>query len=795
MDRRQFLRVAATTAISNQAYAWASIGKPVRNSALESGDAKPGSILVVYNSQSSAETIAAHELQKYIGLLTGTEPGLMKDQLPENPLPNTVQFLVGRTPAMARLISSGAIADPHQKNPEAYAVRTLNGSRPTVAFLGGTDIATLYSVYDYLETYCHIGFFQDGEHVPHRDRVPIENLNLTAAPRFDERMAMNLTLYWYSVAWWELADWQKYIDWALKNRFNILSLWDTPGEDLVWRKVWKARGIEISDQSYSGPPFGIFAPTKYQVSPPQSAAWMKEQSDLNQQLIRYARARGMRTLSPAVPGIVPPEYLHIKGEANTFKLSWRAAGMPTQHYLHPSSSAYLDAGKAFLEEYNSLNGSDHLYWLENYLECVFTEPPEVVKQVCGSIARRNFQIVDQIDPQGVGFLSAWTFLINPGIWTPALIQEHLSGIPVDRVRVIDQWAEMVPVHQKTDYFYGRPWHLGVVYSFAYDTNLHGDMALIQKQFRSVCNDPRAERCVGFYPNWETIGHNYFYYEFLCRLGWNPSEVELKSFTHEYAMQRYGDAAPIMVGVLEELLASVYGSDDLMPPAYWYRLGAPPVLMDAQPYVRLNIADRSLFIPHLQRALEQALKAEGALSENSCYRRDLNDIARQYLAEQFNDHVRKLEIALGTLDADSLAREGAVLEKTMNAIEKLLGCDDYYWLTPIIQKAQRLPGAPADIDQRVRKILISFGNGVSDYAVRDYYEMVREYYRPRVRVYIQALGDRLERGQRQIFPSDELDQQYSVIENAWLKRGPQLALEPPVRSRIFDTAREVLGMSL
>ena len=794
MDRRQFLKAAATTAVSSQANAWATIGEPIGASAAMSANVQPKKMMIVYNSQSSAETIAAHELYKYIGQLTSRQPRLLKDAAPETVSPGTIEFLVGRTPAMARHISTGLIEDPRRRNLEAYAIRTLSGTRPTVAFLGGTDIATLYSVYDYLERGCKVGFFQNGDHVPHNDLLPVKNVDIVAVPHFSERMEMNLTLYWYSVAWWELEDWQRYIDWALKNRFNILSLWDTPGEDLVWRKVWKDRGVDISDQSYSGVPFGIFAPIKYQLCPPLTWGWMKEQSELNQQLIQYARARGMRTLSPAVSGIVPPEFLRAKGDANTFKLTWRGAGMPTQRYLNPTSESYREVGKAFLEEYNSVYGSDHLYWLENYLECNFDEPPEVIKEVCGSIARRNFQVVDEIDPQGIGLLSAWTFIIAPAIWTPTLIEEHLSGIPADRVRVIDQWAEMVPGHQKTEYFYGRPWHFGVVYSFAYNTHLHGDMAFIQKQFRDVAADKRAAQCVGFYPNPESIGHNYFYYEFLCQLGWNPAEIELKSFTHEYAVQRYGKALPEMEGALQELLASVYGSDDLTPPAYWYRLGAPPVLMDAEPYVTFDVADRASFIPHLRRALGLVLKAEAELRDNSCYLHDVNDVARQYLAEQFNNHVQKLEIAAAKLDPVSFEHEAAALNKALDGIEKLLSHDDYYWLTPIIQKAQRFPDAPSDVAKRAKKIMIST-SGVVDYAVRDYYEMVRDYFRPRVRVYIQALRDRLKRGQRQIFPSDELDQEYAAIQTAWLEKSLDPVEGPPDRRRVIETAKEILGLPL
>ena len=101
---------------------------------------------------------------------------------------------------------------------------------------------------------------------------------------------MNLTLYWSSAPWWEWDDWKAYADWTLKARFNILSLWDTPGEDVAWNKAWKRLGLEISDHSYSGPPYGIFAPIKYGVRPPLSSAWREAQSELNKKVIKYLRA-------------------------------------------------------------------------------------------------------------------------------------------------------------------------------------------------------------------------------------------------------------------------------------------------------------------------------------------------------------------------------------------------------------------------------------------------------------------------------------------------------------------------
>jgi alpha-N-acetylglucosaminidase len=785
VDRRTFLTTAVATALADKQSVSASTADSHKPPSLVQGDVTPEKISIVYNSRSSAETIAAQELGRFINRLTGTSPRLAKDELPEIN-DGTALFLVGRTRTMAKRIAAGIMQEPSQRHPEAYEVRFL-GDQPAseVAFLGGTGIATLYAAYHYLEKYCKVGFFQDGDHIPRLEMLPVRGVNLSATPRFSERMTMNLTLYWYSAPWWHRKDWEAYIDWTIKNRFNILSLWDTPGEDIVWNKVWRERGVNISDSSYSGPPYGIFAPIKYGVRPPLLAEWRTEQSQLTQHVIRYARARGMRTVTPAVPGIVPPEFMLAHPKSETFELSW--AGLPKQHYLYPNSRMYGEAGKAFLEEYNSLYGTDHLYWLENYLECKIYGAPETQENVCREIAKSNFRIVHEVDPEGVGFLSAWSYLFDPEIWTPDLIQEHLRGIPEDKVRVLDQWAEMVPYYKKTHYFFGRPWHFGAVYSFGGDTNLHGDMAFIQKQFREVVSDKRAVRCIGFYPNPETIHHNYFYYQFLAKLGWNPAEVDLGAFTRDYAVTRYGEeATPVMLGVLEELLASVYGSDDLTQPAYWHRLGT-------QPYFRFQVSNRSAFIPHLRRALERALQAKQTLRRDPLYLHDLNDIARQYLAELFNHHVCELNIALGALDQPTFYHEADLLEKLMDGIERLLSHDDSYWLSPLILKAESLPGATNDVGERARDILTLWAGVIRDYASRDYYELVQGYYRPRVRAYLQALGQLLDLNQRQLFRTDELDEQYARIEESWVKNGFPLLEQRPDPQRVIETAENVLTL--
>jgi hypothetical protein len=494
----------------------------------------------------------------------------------------------------------------------------------------------------------------------------------------------------------------------------------------------------------------------------------------------------MRVLGPALSGVVPPEFTRVYPEARTFQLSW--AGLPKQSYLHPADPLYHKAGRAFLEEYISLNGSDHLYWIENYLECIIEGSGELQTEVRREIAGANFRVLDEVDPQSVGYLPGWTYFIFPKNWPLPLVKEHFSRVPADRVEILDFFADAMPIHKQFDYFWGLKWHFGVIHAFAGQTYLHGNMELIARQIRGAVADPRAGRCTGFSLLNEVSHHNYFYYQFLVELGWNPAEVDLRSFTHHYAVTRYGAAAGVpMAKALEELLASVYGREVAVPPLYLHRLGDPNVF---------RAAENRDFIPHLRRALEYAVEDGAVQPHNPLYLHDLNDIARQYLAELFNAHLLSMLEAVSNLDATAFEREASLLENLLDEIAGVMSYDAYYWLSTSVRKARSQPGAPADIDVRVRDIVTLWAHGTGrpvlrDYACRDYYETVQGYYRPRVQAYIRALRQRMQLGQLSIAANADLNLQYEEIEKKWVAEGFALRSEPPRPEALIGRVKEIL----
>jgi|GEM_PF-1871255 alpha-N-acetylglucosaminidase len=787
MNRRSLLKSLAASAWVT-ARSGGAQGKHSPEAETVAREVRPEQLVIVYRSSFPAEEAAADELAHFMQRLTGALPDIVDEaKSPVHP-GGRVLFLVGRTLQTKLLLSRGVLEDPAHRDHEAYQVRSLNlGTGQALVLLGGSGIATLYAVYHYLEQFCGVGYFWDGDHVPQRATLPVSGAEVTAEPRFKERVFFNGCNWFYTVPWWDWDEWKHYLDWMVKSRLNIVGLTNySPGANAVWEEVWKKFEVPISDSEWAGVPYdlsGAYASAP-QNPPPSSETWREGRAELHARILKYARSRGMRTVVPEVAGLVPEAFPRIFPKVKTLKSSWSSSA--PLRYLDPSGETYHRVGRAFLEAYLTRFGTDHLYGLANLGELQMAESREEEQRFALGLPKANFEVIETVDPKAIGILPGWTFLGKD--WPIDLVRQCIEQLPSERVRVLDFYAEQCPLHKETNYFFGAPWQFGVLHAFGGEMHLHGNMPLLQRQLRTVAADPSAARCVGFALTNEVSGHNYFYYQFACKLGWNPREVELGSYLRAYAERRYGpDAAPALSRALEELLASVYGSDEFARPLYWHRLGS---------HLNANLCEGTAFIPHLRRAVQYALKAGDDQRNNPLYLHDLNDMMRQYLAQLFNAHVMALIMAFRREDRAAFARESAQVGQLIEAIEDLLRQDDYYWLTPSILKARRLPGAPADVGHRVADVLTLWAgvSGLRDYACRDTYEMVRYYYRPRIAAFIEELQRQMDNRQRYLeFQPGQvrLEARYDSIEQKWVREGFPLVEEQPNPPRVLELARTAL----
>ena len=725
---------------------------------------------VCHGADVTLEQHAAGEFAKYVEQITGAE------------VPATPKGVcrVNRGKALA-LVGSAAAAELATKDvslaagdlgEEGFLIRSIRqGDQRYLVLLGGGPRGTLYAVYHYLERFCRVGFFADGEHIPKLTEIPVEGINVVQKPRWPVRQYMMDCEY--SSYWWDWGEWKREVDWAAKHRFNVLS--SNFDFTATWRKVWKRFGVDVPATSLSGPPFHPWAGWHcWAIKPPYPEQFQEFQAELAEKFTRYGRGLGMK-MAPDFRGFlgqVPREFHDAyRDRARFIRVPWGSLGFEPGIFIHPDDPLYTQVCRAYAEEMMKRYGTDHLWASHGFLEMWPGKDAQETLAIETASARKNLEAIRAVDPKAVLFGSSWAFTQRRD--KPAA-RAYLGAMPDDVFQVWELPSiGLTTQYRDMDYYWGKRWLLGFLYAYGGTTMLQGDLAHLIQSVQAAAADPKAANCLGICVEPEALRHNYIVFDLLARLGWNPSDVELDAFLRDYAERRYGKAAaPKMTDCLRQLVESVYGDyygRGVVCPLYMLRITSTH-LNPERPY---GVRSAKRCLPHLQRALETALEESPRLGDSPLYQHDLIDIARQYLSDTFNLHVALLVRAFHARDKAAFERQARILREILVSQEKLLSSSDYYCLAPLLAKAKALPHAPKDYDQRVRDILTVWGGKIPDYAHRDYYELVRFYYRKRFDAFLQHARQRFGSG-ASMAGDRELATIYHAIEQSWVKKPFEVA---------------------
>ncbi len=642
--------------------------------------------IACYASETSIQRHAVREFAKYAEMITGAAPRIEPAGvcLQED----TAWVVVGAGPVADDLQAKGLFQLPDELGEDGFLIKSVrDGGKEYVVLLGGSPRGTLYAVYHYLETFCRVGFFGDGERIPHLDELPMSDLDVVSRPRWPMRQYMmdcDYTSYW-----WDHEEWQREVDWGAKHKFNVLS--SNIDFTATWRKVWKRFGVDVPPTSLSAPPFHPWALWhNWAMKPPYPVAFQEYQAELAKQYVDYGRSLGIR-MAPNFTGFigqVPRDFYEAyRDRARFIEVGW-VRFEPPGVFLHPEDPLYGQVAQAFAEEFIRQYGTDHLWAGQSFCEMRPVEDPHETLAYEVAVAKKNLEAIRAVDPEAVLFTNSWTFLDRG----KEHVKAFLDALPDDAYQVWEMPSDYQGrqrQYRELDYFHGQPWLFGFLYSYGGTTMLHGDLADLIRRGQEVASDPRADRCLGMCLQPEALRHNPLAFDLLSRVAWNPTELTLDAYLKDYAERRYGvESAPNMLAVLQELAASVYGEPGIEVPLYMVRIGSQH-LDPARPSA-LDQAKR--FIPRLHGALQIALRESSRLQSNALYQHDLIDIARQYLSDLFNLHVAQLASACQARDREVFDREIDALRQILADQEMLLSSSDYTCLAPLLAKARALPGA-------------------------------------------------------------------------------------------------------
>lgn len=685
------------------------------------------------------ERLAADELRTYLHRITGRRPALRTEADADvASAPSAVLVAsAGSSPAARRAADAAGLIPGGDAGLEGFLLRTPRvGEQQPLMVVGETPTSTLHAVYHLLESVLHCGFFEGGEQVPARTELAIGDLDVVERPQFALRGFSAGCVHLYSTPYWSLDEWRREIDWLARKKFNMLYFF-TPwvrgragATDPVARRVWREFGLE----EQGDPDFE------------------DEAGRLCRAVLAQARSRGLRILTPTFGGAVPSEFRARHPECRYLEMRWERTS-PEVH-LDPRDPVFAHVSEAFVRAYAEIFGSDHLYVMPLYGEMNPAATREESQRVRVACARAWTEGMRAADPAGVAQLDSWSFRGHPDL-SPDEVLEVLEAIPAGAVFISDTWADANPLYQKLRQFFDRPWAFSVLHSMAGNSGLHGDAAGLVAHVQEVIRAPETQNCRHFAIEPEVIGHNPLFYDLVAHLAWAPASVDIRSFGYDYAVRRWGESSlPRTVGLVQELLLSVYGREDWTGPQYQQ---GPGVTRDTRLQSRLPFRER------LRTALAVALEEAGRGAPRELLLQDILEIGQQYLGEVYNAHWLRLQAAFEDNDAGAVRREGDALCAVLQAQTDLLGTHPEWTLGAEVRRGLRTGASPSDAARRVKArysyLGIEYGVGwdqypfLLDYARRNRAELVMHYYLPRLRAYLEALDHRLQDATGKPFPAD------------------------------------------
>jgi len=723
-------------------------------------------LAIVYSSNESwLSKHTAQELGKYIAQMTGSEIPILRDD--DSRIQNKKNIiLVGNSSTnkvTGSLVDKGILRlDKIIGERDVFTIRSIRDKGKNYLILaGGNDIATLYAAYTYLEEFCEIGFFQDGDYVPEKKALVFRGIDVFEKPRFEDRMH-NCFGFWatkkYQVQFWDFEDWKKYfLNWMVKKKANLMFLDMEFTERLsgtLFKEAFPEIGPEVSGEK-------IFCGDH-----PKSWNWPPEyRTEQLKKILSYGRKLGIRFAYFLRYAEVPSRYKKLHPE---LKYVDYAPGYPL---VHPDDPMAEKIHWQLMEKLFEMYGTDHYYMYTPYAEHDPGADPvklklDAVLQLC--------KVYEEIDPKAIWVMDSWDFTFNPGgIWTKKKVKEYLDALPPDMTYIYDTTADMLstPEYKRHNYFYGKKWAFGIVNAYAWEDMLYGDLWDITRRLKEVATDPKAINCKGVHIAPELTNYNIMYRELLTKLSWDPVKVDVDRFLKDYTVRRYGRKSMRNMlkcnGKIAQAMKLMWPGYpcDIIVPAPIRRLHQKiwDIHVETEENYKGRLISLKKTIPLLEEALGVALREKDNQEGNKLYENDLVDIARSYIGQLSDLYLSKLYFAFLNGDRKEFERLARKVNEHLEWIEKILSTRKDFSLEEMVKDVMKIEGTNHCVPELIRYDIPAGG----DYTTNEIFEQLHYYYRPQVNAYFDELRER-SAGDFSDFEST-LHRKLEKVKTEWLQR--------------------------
>ena len=532
--------------------------------------------------------------------------------------------------------------------------------------------------------------------------------------------------YTYSFDTWE--DWEKTIDYLLLSGYNLIL--NPIGLESVWRNTLLTIGYtEEQIQSFlCGPAFYAW---QWMMNMTGWAGgvplwWYEKRKELAGLINKRVQAFGGSTVMAGYAGMVPADFAeHFPDSVLIEQGGW--CGFRRPAILMPEDPVFDRIATIFYEECKKIDGAAdvHYYSADPFHEGGRTKGIDLF-----DYSQRVFKKLTEADESAI-----WMF---QG-WTNSPKAEMLKALPDGRAIVT---ALSANADFEGEMYSGVPWIYCAVFCFGGQYNYQGNaIGILEGPFKCLDRSDANTVGMGYMP--EGVNCNEIIYEILAHNAFSD-KCDIDTFLTYYLNTRYGLCNEKLLAVWKRLCTEVL--DGQLNVSGESGLCARPSLnvrrTSSWSKCPNPFADPDVWVEYMEAMLEYY----DALKDNSAYRKDLMEAARQANSNLSWFFINKLQTAYNENDLENVSRYGAELLSLIDLQESVVATDADMLLGKWLEKAKRLGNTPAEKayfewNARVQITLWADREGAAqlrDYAAREWQGLLSDFYRPRWESFISRL---------------------------------------------------------
>ncbi|XP_025109026.1 alpha-N-acetylglucosaminidase-like isoform X2 [Pomacea canaliculata] len=626
-------------------------------------------------------------------------------------------------------------------NKDTYQLETVDSK---LQITGSSGIAVAMGFYFYLKYYCNSQFTWGGQNINLPDPLPAVKGTVTTTAQDRFRYYQNVCTVSYSFAFWDWERWERHIDWMALNGINLPLAFT--GQEAIFQRLYMNMGISNEDLEgfFGGPAFLAWSRMGniQGWGGPLPQMWITNQLLLQHRILQRMRGFGMVPVLPAFAGHVPASFTKVFPQAKVTRLGGWSRFNSTYSYtylLDFNDPLFKVIGATFIQLMNSEFGVDHIYNADTFNEMT---PASSSTSYLASAGEAVYKAMLAGDPDAVWLMQGWLFM-DSNFWKPPQIKALLTSVPLGRMIILDLFAELSPVYQRTESFYGQPFIWCMLHNFGGTMELYGALDNLNNG-PSVARKFNNSTMIGTGLTPEGIFQNEVIYEFMNENAWRDGPRDIDSWLASYIQQRYNYTSSAVIEAWYLLKQSVYNCTD-------GHGDGDRVLITERPQLNYDVSANVWYDPEmLFTAWDNLLEASADFNPNELFIYDLVDVTRNSLQILSLSYYSSLIKAYNARDTVGVREYGMKMVELLMDMDTLLASDKHFllgrwladaasWGTDMAEKFLMLYNARNQIT------LWGPSGEIVDYASKQWSGLFKDYYAPRWMFFSDWLAQLIENG--------------------------------------------------